>query len=149
MNPRLITGDFYFWYMMYQLVYVSDASYNIDKGELDSIFLQTQSNNLKHDISGFLSYKNGNFLQLLEGEKNKVLQLLEVLKKDARHKNLTIVFEHQVDNRVFDDYSTGFLTPLNRAVYSKLYDYFDFLKLLENKKTTETVTALKAILSKM
>ena len=135
--------------MIYQLVYVSDICITPYQKELNTIFTKTIANNEISQISGFLAYRGGNFLQLLEGDKLKVLALYDVIKSDNRHKNLTIISEGQVQNRAFNDYAGGFLTPLNSNIFDKLESYLTFLRLLENPKLNETVSAVEAILSKM
>ncbi len=135
--------------MIYQLVYVSDICITPYQKELNTIFTKTIANNEIYQISGFLAYRGGNFLQLLEGDKLKVLALYDVIKSDNRHKNLTIISEGQVQNRAFNDYAGGFLTPLNSNIFDKLESYLTFLRLLENPKLNETVSAVEAILSKM
>jgi hypothetical protein len=42
---------------------------------------QSRENNLRLDVTGMLLYKGGNFMQMLEGEKDAVLGLYEAKKR--------------------------------------------------------------------
>ena len=135
--------------MFYYLIYVSDASCEHDQDAINAIFQEAVAKNEKNNISGFLTFKKGNFLQLLEGDKQDVKSLYSKIQQDSRHKNITLIAENQIVERAFNDYASGFLTPLNGRIYKKFSEYLNFLKLLENQKINKTVSALEVILSKM
>ena len=132
--------------MIYYLIYVSDSSNFQNKEEiLDTVSIRNNTLN----ISGFLVFKNGNFLQLLEGDKAAVINLFSKIKKDMRHKNVTQILENESLNRIFDDYESGFLVPKNQQVLDQLKDHLLYLKLLESPKLNSTIAILENILSKM
>ena len=51
----------------------------------------SRRNNKKTDITGLLFYQNGKFLQILEGEADRLTTLYEKLKKDSRHTDLCLI----------------------------------------------------------
>ncbi|WP_290568013.1 BLUF domain-containing protein [Leeuwenhoekiella sp. UBA6783] len=135
--------------MFYYLIYLSDSSNSNSHHIIQNILDNVADWNKELDISGFLVYRDGNFLQLLEGNKNEVLTLFTKIKKDQRHKNVTLILEDESENRIFSDYESGFLVPKNKLVLDKLNNYLFNLKLLENPKINSTISILENILAKM
>ncbi|PHQ29279.1 BLUF domain-containing protein [Leeuwenhoekiella nanhaiensis] len=135
--------------MFYYLIYLSDSSNSTTPNAIQDILDNVADWNKELDISGFLVYRDGNFLQLLEGNKNEVLALFSKIKNDKRHKNVTQILEDESENRIFSDYESGFLVPKNKLVLDKLNNYLLNLKLLENQKINSTISILENILAKM
>jgi len=67
------------------LIYISTATKYYSKKELDVIWTHAKNNNSKNDITGILLYQEGIFMQLLEGHKDDILSLYEVIQNDSRH----------------------------------------------------------------
>ena len=93
---------------MYYLIYVSSATHEMNKEELAEILDTARKKNAHISITGMLLYKDGNFMQMLEGEKESVLKLFEKIKKDPRHKDVTTVIEREAPRRTFPDWTMGF-----------------------------------------
>ena len=51
----------------------------------------SRANNERNRITGMLLYKNGHFMQVIEGEEARVTELMNIIKKDIRHKNVDIL----------------------------------------------------------
>lgn len=92
---------------MYSICYVSDERKELKKEDLILLYEQTVQNNNKEQITGVLIYKDGSFLQVLEGDKKVISSLFVKIKKDRRHHNVITLFSRE-SSRVFDDYQTGF-----------------------------------------
>lgn len=93
---------------MYRLVYVSAATVPFSKADLIELLTKAREKNQRLGITGMLLYKDGDFLQLLEGERSAVQELFDVIKADPRHKSIIVMLEEQSDRRVFEDWSMGF-----------------------------------------
>lgn len=93
---------------MFYLIYVSSATKLMNDEELLFLLNQSRDNNLKLNITGMLLYKSGNFMQMLEGEKQTVLELFETIKKDERHKDVYTILTGDIEKRNFEDWSMGF-----------------------------------------
>jgi len=135
--------------MIYFLVYISTASNPADFEMLSSVISQVAIKNKEQGISGFLYYKNGTYLQLLEGDFKMVNTLFHKIIEDERHKNVTVIIENKIEQRIFNDYESGFLVPKNEKQNQKLNDYLNYLKLLENDEINRTISILESIISKM
>lgn len=86
---------------MHRIVYVSHAHPELPSGEVFRIVEQSSRNNPSADITGFLVYRGGRFLQLIEGPLMSLEALLAVLDKDQRHHSLRILSHERVLERSF------------------------------------------------
>ena len=93
---------------MFSLVYLSRASLDFDEARLLELLATSRKNNAGADVTGLLLYKDGNFLQLLEGEEEQVRRIFGKIARDPRHFNVTVLLEGSTDERQFPDWSMGF-----------------------------------------
>lgn len=93
---------------MYQLIYVSSARELLSKEELLSILKKSRESNLRLGITGLLLYKEGNIMQLLEGDKALVDRVFARVSEDDRHFNVITLFRGEVPQREFPDWSMGY-----------------------------------------
>ena len=77
--------------MTYQTIYFSASSTPMQVDELEDILEQAQSNNSRNGITGALVYIDGSFLQILEGEKDRVQTLMQKISKDFRHETVSVL----------------------------------------------------------
>ncbi len=101
---------------MYRLVYVSAATVAFSKADLLDLLTKAREKNQKAGITGMLLYHDGDFLQLIEGERSAVQALFEVIKADPRHSGTIVVDEEEAHERVFADWSMGFRDLSDPAV---------------------------------
>lgn len=93
---------------MFYLVYVSTAVRSFSRAELVALLAKSRENNARRGITGMLLYKDGNFMQALEGEETVVRRLCAAIGADPRHKGLMVVDEGFEAARQFGDWSMGF-----------------------------------------
>ena len=95
---------------LHNLFYCSLASKNILSGDILNILKYSRQNNVKIGITGILLYweKTNQFLQVLEGEKNIVFNLYDKISKDARHSLSKIIYQEDIKERGFKDWSMAF-----------------------------------------
>jgi len=93
---------------MFRLIYVSTARELMDKDALLGILAKAREKNARLGITGMLLYKDGNFLQLLEGEERIVRGIYETIARDTRHFDTMITMEEAVSERMFTEWSMGF-----------------------------------------
>lgn len=91
------------------LVYLSFAkNKTIDEQELKVILESARRNNQEKNITGLLLYRNGFFIQALEGEEADVDSIYNIIKEDSRHTNLLVLYKNKIAERSFADWSMGF-----------------------------------------
>jgi hypothetical protein len=93
---------------VFALVYVSTATIRWSDTDLDQLLQQSRKDNFIADITGLLLFKDGNFMQILEGPRDAVLKLLAKIRRDARHQGVLVLFEEETPHREFKDWSMGF-----------------------------------------
>ncbi len=69
---------------------------------------QSRVNNQRLGITGMLLYKGLEFMQVIEGEENKVRQLSSKIEKDPRHSGYTELRWEIIQKPHFPDWSMGF-----------------------------------------
>ncbi|MDD3374356.1 MAG: BLUF domain-containing protein [Candidatus Omnitrophica bacterium] len=114
--------------MFHQLLYVSVESHPYTQQELANLLDQSRKNNQILNITGMLVYYKKHFLQILEGEKEVVLNLFQKIRKDNRHLSVILFWDEPVQERSFSDWTMAFV-DLNQASYrQKLKGFSTFLK---------------------
>jgi len=93
---------------MYCLVYVSAATVSFEKKDLLELLPKARDKNKRLEITGMLLYKDGDFLQLLEGDRMSVEVLFNTIKADPRHSGTIVLLEEEIKDRAFDDWSMAF-----------------------------------------
>lgn len=93
---------------MYQLVYVSSATILFSLDMLTELLERSRVRNAAAGISGMLLYKDGNFMQVLEGDEDVVQHLFEHIGRDPRHHGSIILLKGSLDERQFPEWSMGF-----------------------------------------
>jgi hypothetical protein len=93
---------------MFFLVYVSVAQENVSKEDLFDILAKSREANAKAGITGMLLYKDGSFMQALEGEETAVRDLYARISRDPRHLGGLTLVEGEREDHCFGDWSMGF-----------------------------------------
>lgn len=111
---------------MHQLVYVSAAAKEMRPQELLGMLAGARERNKAAGITGMLLYKNGHFMQVIEGSEDAVGRLFVKLCNDPRHGKILVLFEGEVPERMFPDFSMAF-HDLGAARTEEVPGYSDFL----------------------
>lgn len=94
--------------MPYSLLYVSSARQPFEPSELSLLLQRAVERNTQVGITGMLLYKDGNFMQLLEGDEQAVNELYQRIAADPRHRGAITLLKGEVPERSFADWSMGF-----------------------------------------
>ena len=90
------------------LVYLSAATVWFSNQDLTDLLAKARENNTKLGVSGMLLFKEGNFLQVLEGESSTVIALFKKISKDPRHRKVVALSQAPIHQKDFPDWSMGF-----------------------------------------
>ncbi len=93
---------------MYHIIYMSSSARLLKIGELLSVLVRSRENNLHHDITGILFYRDGNFLGCLEGEEDVVKDLFRKIQADPLHNHVVPLFREEIPRREFGDWTMAF-----------------------------------------
>jgi hypothetical protein len=94
--------------MIQSLVYVSSATELFDRSELDDILAVSRRNNAAVGLTGMLLYKDGNLMQVLEGDEQAVRATYTRISADPRHRGLIVLLDERAEQRDFEDWTMAF-----------------------------------------
>ncbi len=94
---------------MFQLGYISLKS-NQFKGEstIDEILSTANKFNSQNGITGMLIFRGGVILQLLEGDKDRVLDLFGRIASDPRHESISVLVKQNSNERLFPNWTMAY-----------------------------------------
>ncbi|MDO9213874.1 MAG: BLUF domain-containing protein [Methylococcales bacterium] len=90
------------------LVYVSLANQEMSDDHLKSMLQKARAKNETLDITGMLLYRDGFFMQALEGALKDIEALFDTISKDARHRDVLLVYKKPIKERGFEKWTMGF-----------------------------------------
>ena len=90
------------------LLYVSSAVTEFTQADLLELMRKSSGNNAKRNVTGMLLFKDGNFMQVLEGPEAAVKEVHDIISRDPRHKGLITLLKGQQKERQFPNWSMGF-----------------------------------------
>jgi hypothetical protein len=111
---------------MYHIIYLSSASYLFSTAELQALLEQARVKNARLAITGILLYRDGNFMQLLEGEPAVVEALYQTILRDARHTGSIRVLDGEIAERAFPEWTMAY-QDLSLRTESNLPGFNQFL----------------------
>ena len=93
---------------MLQIIYASSATPPMNAEQLKVLLAVSKRNNEAVGVTGLLLYKDGNFLQLLEGPKGSVTQVFDRVRQDPRHERIIVLLQESSSAREFAGWTMGF-----------------------------------------
>jgi hypothetical protein len=94
---------------MLSLIYSSVATDSFDDADLAALLAQSRTANERNDVTGMLLFRNGYFLQLLEGPDAAVRAKMATIRTDPRHTKVTMLLEELVEERQFPEWTMAFV----------------------------------------
>jgi hypothetical protein len=125
---------------MLSLVYVSSAAAEFSESDLVALLKQSGEKNARMGITGLLLYKDGNFMQVLEGPDDAVRQLFETILADSRHRGVIRLLERQIEQRQFANWAMAFRN-LSDPALREIPEYSEFLNEPLNSESFRTKTS--------
>jgi hypothetical protein len=98
---------------MLSLVYTSKATSSVTPEMVELLSRTSELNNKRAGVTGLLLYGSGNYLQIMEGEADRVGPLFERVRKDSRHKNCQVLSRHATGQRCFTSWRMGLIGRLD------------------------------------
>ena len=93
---------------MIYIAYCSAAVQLMDSVALVDLLKVARANNARDGITGMLLYRDGSFMQVLEGETTSVQRAYQKILGDLRHRNVIKLAQGEISERSFADWSMGF-----------------------------------------
>ena len=96
------------------IVYSSVATTPFSEADLALLLAVSRMNNEARGLTGLLLYRNGQFMQALEGPERTVRATLGVIAADPRHTGVWTLDEAPIEDRRFGSWAMGY-RPLSDA----------------------------------
>lgn len=90
------------------IVYASTATVPFSDVDLALLLAGSRIRNDERGLSGLLLYRNGQFMQVLEGPEPAVRALLATIAEDPRHSGVRALHEERIDDRRFGSWAMGY-----------------------------------------
>ncbi|WP_298914628.1 BLUF domain-containing protein [uncultured Algimonas sp.] len=107
-----------------EIVYSSETPVPMGSEEVRALLDHSRRNNAQAGVTGLLCYDRHQFLQIIEGETDVILDLFHTIQNDPRHTDLRILHEGDIKDRAFSDWKmayepvpSGLLPTLTRAIH--------------------------------
>ena len=125
--------------MRHAICYISNLKKELELPEIEALLSQWQEKNENRNIKGLLLYFEGNFFQILEGEKNQVLRLFETIQEDHRHEGIVQVIGRDIEHGSYNGYVVDIVTDEDKYSEELPGEYVETLKGVdpELRKTME------------
>jgi hypothetical protein len=117
---------------LYCLVYTSIASQKMTDDDLKDLLVRIRKKNEARQATGMLLYLDPFFMQVLEGEEAMVNKLFNLIKQDARHHNVSLIYKKPIEERYFSNWTMGF-SKVSHENIAAMEGFSDFLQ----RPTTE------------
>ena len=116
--------------MIFYTIYTSRPRTPMTLDVLEDIRQASVRNNPSRNITGILLGIENRYLQYLEGDEDKVLELFEKIKADGRHYEVTQWVRGYTKKRIFSEWSMGSWMLSNKVLnsLSALKDLGNFIK---------------------
>ena len=92
------------------VAYTSVATEPFDDEMLSSLLEWCRARNGSVDVTGVLLYRDGRFIQFLEGPEKAVRELVASISQDRRHTRVRVLLEDPVAERQFAEWTMGYQT---------------------------------------
>lgn len=112
---------------MISVTYVSAATALFRPSELLSLLQRYRKNNERLGLTGMLLFKNGNFMQILEGDEQPLRDVYRKIALDNRHSSVVKLLDHPIPHRQFQGWPMAF-TNLDTISPKSIPGYAEFLE---------------------
>jgi Sensors of blue-light using FAD len=100
----------------YQIIYSSEAATPMQTDDLQELLDHARRSNAASGITGALVYAEGIFLQILEGDKGLLQDLMAKIRRDVRHESVFVLREGEVPAAIFGSWKMAFVSATPKQV---------------------------------
>jgi hypothetical protein len=111
---------------LHTILYLSSAVVKFTPEMLEELLQLSRARNAAHGITGLLLYRDGCFMQLIQGPGEAVRSLYASICRDPRHGEITTLQDEPCSQRDFPEWSMGF-RDLRSPEVRNLSGFSDFL----------------------
>lgn len=127
------------------IVYSSSAAQPFDDEGLGALLTLCRENNARTRLTGMLLYRNGRFLQVLEGPEQILRQRMSIIAADPRHLDLQILLQETIDQRHFPDWTMGY-EPVSETMEDEIPGYRTAFSDIREDDPQRSIQALRELI---
>ncbi|MEG9248457.1 BLUF domain-containing protein [Arthrobacter sp. Soc17.1.1.1] len=133
----------------FSIVYSSTANHPLSDTDLAALLTTSRRNNARVDVTGLLLYRQGRFLQVLEGPEAGVRDRFRMIESDARHTDVRVLVEDRSMQRQFPDWTMAY-EPITTAMaadipgYGRSFD--DMAGVSRSEDLADTIRTARALI---
>jgi hypothetical protein len=108
------------------VIYASRATEHFHEHEIPELLKQARLANARHELTGMLLYIGGSFLQVLEGQPDRVEAVFAAILLDRRHSQITLIARETIAERAYEGWTllNKTLDPIEAGEMIGETDYF-------------------------
>lgn len=110
--------------MLIRCLYASRPTAPPSAQMLDDILAQSRRNNPARGVTGLLCFTSDVFMQVLEGGRDQLCDLFEIILKDSRHHQVRILVYEEILERRYSNWAMG-QANIEKINPSLLLRYFE------------------------
>ncbi len=96
---------------MHRVIYRSRATRYFSVQGVEALSATCRRKNAALELTGILVFHEGRFFQVLEGEDQALLNVMQSITKDTRHMQLELLEHGPVERRAFQTWRMGYAIP--------------------------------------
>lgn len=118
-QPRNPQADDRLGYCLYR----SMIHPSLDEADIAAILEDARERNHRTGVTGCLHYEDGTFVQWIEGPWLRIFRLVDSLRDDNRHLQMTVLDQGSLSRRLFPDWDMRFSDPAAASLLDWLADW--------------------------
>jgi hypothetical protein len=117
--------------VLYRMIYASTSTTGMSANDIQLLVSSSRTYNRKNDLTGVLAYNGRYFLHGLEGDGERLSELLIKILNDRRHIRVRLFRMEEIRERIWTEWAMGFAAPgpaakeafLRHSVTANFYPY--------------------------
>lgn len=96
---------------LHSILYISSAVRPPSLNQISHLLTRARERNSEKGITGVLLLVDSNFMQYLEGPKQSLDTIFEIIKNDPIHKDITEIINEPINARLYSGWNMAFASP--------------------------------------
>lgn len=127
-----------------QIVYVSSSTELLEESQLMSLLAEIREKNQRNNITGMLLYKDGDFMQAIEGPEHILVPLYEEIAEDDRHSQIIELIRQVKTKRDFGGWTMGYKQLTEKSEHLEGFNrFFDEDVIINDESGNEALELMK------
>ena len=113
--------------MFTRIIYLSKAAHALKDTELLTLANQTTEKNKRLGLTGYLYYSCGKFFHYIEGSRDVVESLMDIIREDERHRIIEELVDHGHSDRLFSGWHVRWLRQIELQALQLEHTVADYI----------------------